>query len=265
MNTLRDAAQQALEAFEWLERGVWCADIESTTANLRAALAEPQPEPVATVAENATTEQPVSETPPSDYRRGYWDGFEIGKREGHIEAEDALAEPHPGDFGIPQVYCTRAQAYANWWHANRQKAQRPEPQPEPVALTFAGLTVRELRIPAGMTVRIDRDALIVEPQRDPNDPILVEPNHDPSHAPYVALAEPQQAKPYRPPENMVQTAAIAIELEQLKAERDALLEALGDLLTYEPEHCPCGTHECEESQRAWGAAHAAINAARGKT
>ena len=70
------------------------------------------------------------------------------------------------------------------------KAALAEPQPEPVALTFAGLTVRELRIPAGMTVRIDRDALIVEPQRDPNDPILVEPNHDPSHAPYVALAEP---------------------------------------------------------------------------
>lgn len=33
-------------------------------------------------------------------------------------------------------------------------------------------------------------------------------------------AEPQ-VKPYRPPENMVQTAAVAIELERVKAERDA--------------------------------------------
>jgi hypothetical protein len=55
-----------------------------------------QAEPVAAVAENATTQQRVVETPPSDYRRGYWDGFNIGKREGRIEAEDALpqqAEP----------------------------------------------------------------------------------------------------------------------------------------------------------------------------
>ena len=52
------------------------------------------------------------------------------------------------------------------------------------------------------------------------------------------------------------------EIETLKAERDALLEALGDLLTFEPEHCPCGERECEESQRAWGAARAAIDAAR---
>ena len=45
------------------------------------------------VAENATTQQQIEDTPPSDYRRGYWDGFRIGKREGRIEAEDALAEP----------------------------------------------------------------------------------------------------------------------------------------------------------------------------
>ena len=51
-----------------------------------------QAEPVAAVAENATTQQFVGETPPSDYRRGYWDGFNIGKREGRIEAEDALAQ-----------------------------------------------------------------------------------------------------------------------------------------------------------------------------
>ena len=48
--------------------------------------------PVSAVAENATTEQQVEHTPPSDYRRGYWAGFAIGKREGRIEAEDALAQ-----------------------------------------------------------------------------------------------------------------------------------------------------------------------------
>jgi len=65
-----------------------------------AALAEPEgggnlPPPLQepTVAENATTQQQLEDTPPSDYRRGYWDGFNIGKREGRIEAEDALAEP----------------------------------------------------------------------------------------------------------------------------------------------------------------------------
>ena len=72
---------------------------EAITA-LKAALAEPEgggnlPPPLQgpTVAETATTQQPVEQTPPSEYRRGYWDGFAIGKREGRIEAEDALAEP----------------------------------------------------------------------------------------------------------------------------------------------------------------------------
>ena len=47
MTTLREAAQQALEALEWhLERGAWGADIEGVTGALRAALAhrdEPTP------------------------------------------------------------------------------------------------------------------------------------------------------------------------------------------------------------------------------
>jgi len=64
---------------------------------LRAALAEPTVKESLQVesafAENATTQQQLEEAPPSDYRRGYWDGFEIGKREGRIEAENALAEP----------------------------------------------------------------------------------------------------------------------------------------------------------------------------
>ncbi len=50
----------------------------------------PPPLQGSTVAETATTQQPVEQTPPSEYRRGYWDGFAIGKREGRIEAEDAL-------------------------------------------------------------------------------------------------------------------------------------------------------------------------------
>jgi hypothetical protein len=140
MTTLREAAQQALEALEAMQsyaaaerKGLRICD-EAITA-LRAALAGPCPcgdrpadqcpgewepgcdlgnnpkyakraepkgggnlppplqaEPVAAVAENATTQQFVGETPPSDYRRGYWDGFNIGKREGRIEAEDALAQ-----------------------------------------------------------------------------------------------------------------------------------------------------------------------------
>ena len=45
---LRQAAQQALEALDWhLNRGAWGADIEGVTEVLRAALAEPEQEPVA--------------------------------------------------------------------------------------------------------------------------------------------------------------------------------------------------------------------------
>lgn len=57
------------------------------------------------VAENATTQQQIEQTPPSDYRRGYWDGFNIGKREGRIEAEDELAqqaEPEPVAWMCPE-------------------------------------------------------------------------------------------------------------------------------------------------------------------
>ena len=97
MNDLRTAAQQAL-AFTMRDFAS-LRDFEAAKAvlhdNLRAALAQEQ-EPVAAVAENATAQQRVVETPPSDYRRGYWDGFNIGKREGRIEAEDALAQqPKP--------------------------------------------------------------------------------------------------------------------------------------------------------------------------
>ena len=103
MNDLRTAAQQAL-AFTMRDFAS-LRDFEAAKAvlhdNLRAALAQEQ-EPVAAVAENATAQQRVVETPPSDYRRGYWDGFNIGKREGRIEAEDALAQPPEP---VQEPYC----------------------------------------------------------------------------------------------------------------------------------------------------------------
>ena len=97
----RSTVEQALEALErsrhWspLYRG--SMGVINAIDALRAALAEPTVEESLQVesafAENATTQQQLEEAPPSDYRRGYWDGFEIGKREGRIEAENALAEP----------------------------------------------------------------------------------------------------------------------------------------------------------------------------
>ena len=93
MTTLREAAQQALEALEDWDSPVALPAMVA----LKAALAEPTVKESlqveSAVAEIATTQQQLDNKPPSDYRRGYWDGFAIGKREGRIEAEDALAEP----------------------------------------------------------------------------------------------------------------------------------------------------------------------------
>lgn len=48
MTTLRDAAQQALEALEChLDWGTWGADLDGCAAALRAALEQAEPEPVA--------------------------------------------------------------------------------------------------------------------------------------------------------------------------------------------------------------------------
>ena len=47
MNNLRQAAQAALEALEQTHKGHWPDDAPEVIAALRAALAEPQPEPVA--------------------------------------------------------------------------------------------------------------------------------------------------------------------------------------------------------------------------
>ena len=88
MSDLRQAAQQALEALELTSEKRDPMRVAAITT-LRAALAEPVQEPV------ATTQQRTEDTPPSDYRRGYWDGFAIGKREGRIEAEDAAKQAEP--------------------------------------------------------------------------------------------------------------------------------------------------------------------------
>jgi len=125
--------------------------MDEATAILRAALAQGQAEPTgkdslpveSVVAENATTQQQIEQTPPSEYRRGYWAGFAIGKREGRIEAEDALAqqaEPQddelsaalgwPGGISDPvldrKVLLQKVAALA----------QQPEPAQEPVAWSF---------------------------------------------------------------------------------------------------------------------------------
>ena len=107
MTTLREAAQQALEQLKInrtnFRKGpsksickMLAGGNDEAIADLEAALAEPTVKeslPVEpTVAENATTQQQIEQTPPSDYRRGYWAGFAIGKREGRIEAEDELAK-----------------------------------------------------------------------------------------------------------------------------------------------------------------------------
>ena len=93
----RAVVEQALEALEYAQQDRECpSTTRQAIAALRAALAQEQDEPTGKqplqVESVATTQQPAGETPPSDYRRSYWDGFNIGKREGRIEAEDALAQ-----------------------------------------------------------------------------------------------------------------------------------------------------------------------------
>lgn len=76
-----------------------CASLEAQNTELDRKLAElEQAEPVQEPV--ATTQQPAGDTPPSDYRRGYWDGFAIGKREGRIEAEDAALKAQEPVTGI---------------------------------------------------------------------------------------------------------------------------------------------------------------------
>ena len=104
MSDLREAAQQALEFIRTMNQHGWVLadyedDMARVVAALTAALAQEQAEPTGKqdlqVESVATTQQPVGDTPPSDYRRGYWAGFEIGKREGRIEAEDAAKQAEP--------------------------------------------------------------------------------------------------------------------------------------------------------------------------
>jgi hypothetical protein len=72
----------------------------------------------------------------------------------HPWEKAVLSPPNPGDFGIPKEHWDKAQYYANYWHENRVAAQRPS--------SFAGLTLTEVRVPFGMTVRFEGGSLIIE-------------------------------------------------------------------------------------------------------
>ena len=116
-------------AFSW-EAG-HCKICGKQCIPLYAAL-EQQAEPAATFAENATTQQRVVETPPSDYRRGYWDGFNIGKREGRIEAADARAQ-QAEPVQEPVGWRIRAVGSMGWrgpWRAYWQSARPGVNEPE---------------------------------------------------------------------------------------------------------------------------------------
>ena len=137
MTTLRTAAQQALEALEkyqqmmMAEAGCRWGGGDAAITALKAALAQEQDAPTvkeSLQAEPATTQQPADEAPPSDYRRGYWAGFAIGKREGRIEAEDAalkaqeqvdpVQEPQTLDDAMQQPRAM-AQAYESGYKAGQ--------------------------------------------------------------------------------------------------------------------------------------------------
>jgi hypothetical protein len=91
----------------------------------------------------------------------------------HPWEKAVLGPPHPGDFGIPKEHWEKAQHYANYWHENQVAAQRPS--------SFAGLTLTEVRVPFGMTVRFEGGALIVEAAQHLDDsPTLVHPAHSSS-------------------------------------------------------------------------------------
>jgi len=53
---------------------------------------------------------------------------------------------------------------------------------------------------------------------------------------------------------------MAQQILRLRAERDALRDALEGVLMFEPEHCACGEPICNEPQEAWTKARAALKA-----
>jgi len=84
-----------------------------------------------------------------------------------------------------------------------------------MSLRFGGLNLREVRVPAGMTVRFERDALIVEAQPD-----LQELRY--------AAQKPQWDALHRQADADVAAGVLAEmdEVERLQAERDAARAAL---------------------------------------
>ena len=238
----RAVVEQALETIEGLTRdrlftAEWAGNHGATIAALRAALAQ-QDEPVATVAENATTQQRVVETPPSDYRRGYWDGFNIGKREGRIEEEDALAQQAEPDLSR----CPKCNGPADNGHdrsipPNPYLCTRCMAEPvEPVAWRWGYRSVTTGEMDWRGYVEIAAHPNLRSPE------IIMEP---------LYTAPPQQAEPVEP-------------VATLTAQRDALLEVVRKFVAWsKAERDHSGTtfwQRVEMCREVDALAHAAIKA-----
>jgi hypothetical protein len=103
MTTLREAAQQALEALEGLSEPYHVLKAQDA---LKAALEQPEqatgkeslqveqtePEGGWQSAPSPQVTQRIADMPMSEYRRGVNDGFKLGLREGRIKAEDEMRE-----------------------------------------------------------------------------------------------------------------------------------------------------------------------------
>jgi hypothetical protein len=95
MTTLREAAQQALDALYDIDAtGVPVGHIDLVIDTLKAALAQQEQEPEGgwQSAPSPQVTQRIADMPMSEYRRGVNDGFTLGLREGRIKAEDEMRE-----------------------------------------------------------------------------------------------------------------------------------------------------------------------------
>ena len=64
-----------------------------------------------------------------------------------------LAAPRPSDFGIPDQYAQAAMAFAELLIEYRQSTAPKH---------FAGLTITEIRVPFGMAVSFEGEALVIK-------------------------------------------------------------------------------------------------------
>jgi hypothetical protein len=95
MNTLRAAAQQAMDALYDIDAtGVPVGHIDLVIDTLRSALAQQEEEPEGgwQSAPSPQVTQRIADMPMSEYRRGVNDGFTLGLREVRIKAEDEMRE-----------------------------------------------------------------------------------------------------------------------------------------------------------------------------